>query len=104
MRNLKSIVVLTVFLVLLVAANLAVRYGADEVKAAGRRTLVEDAKGVRVLRIERKGSAAVELARTDAQWRLRSPYSGSVDEQAVMRVVDVLSMTPISDVISDSAL
>ena len=104
MRNLKSIVVLTVFLVLLVAANLAVRYGANEVKAAERRTLVEDTEGVRILRIERKGSAAVELVRTDAQWRLRSPYSGSVDEQAVMRVMDVLSMTPISDVISDSAL
>ena len=104
MRNLKSIVVLTVFLVLLVAANLAVRYGADEVKATDRRTLVEDAGSVRVLRIERKGSAAVELVRADAQWRLRSPYSGSVDDQAVMRVLDILAMTPISDVISDSAL
>lgn len=104
MRNLKSIVVLTFFLVLLVAANLAVRYGAEEVKAADRRTLVEDMGDVRVLRIERKGAAAIELVRTDAQWRLRSPYSGSVDEQAVMRVMDVLSMTPISDVISDSAL
>ena len=40
MRNLKSIVVLMVFLVLLVAANLAVRYGADEAKASDRRTLV----------------------------------------------------------------
>ena len=73
MRNLKSIVVLTVFLVLLVAANFAVRYGADEVKAAERRTLVEDAGDVRLLRIERKGAAAVELVRVDAQWRLRSP-------------------------------
>ena len=104
MRNLKSIVVLTVFLALLLAANLAVRYGADEVNAADRRTLVEDMEGVSVLRIERKGSAPIELVRTDAQWRLRSPYSGSVDEQAVMRVLDVLLMTPISDVISDSAL
>ena len=104
MRNLKSIVVLIAFLVLLVAANYAVRHGADEAKAADRHTLVEDGKDVRVLRIERKGAAAVELVRVDAQWRLRSPYSGSVDEQAVMRVVDVLSMTPISDVISDSAL
>ena len=104
MKNLKSIVVLMVFLVLLLAANFAVRYGAVEVKAADRRTLVEDAEGVRVLRIERKGSAPVELVRADVQWRLRSPYSGSVDEQTVMRVVDVLSMTPISDVISDSEL
>ena len=104
MRNLKSIVVLMVFIALLLAANLAVRYGADEVKAADRRTLVEDMEGVSVLRIERKGSAPIELVRTDAQWRLRSPYSGSVDEQAVMRVMDALLMTPISDVISDSAL
>ena len=104
MRNLKTIVILTVFLVLLMAANLAVRYGADEVKAADRQTLVENMGDVCALRIKRKGAAAVELVRTDAQWRLRSPYSGSVDEQAVMRVIDILSMTPISDVMSDSAL
>ena len=104
MRNLKAIVVLSVLVILLLAANLSVRYGANEVKAFGRRALVEDIEDVRVIRLERKGVPPVEIGRTDSQWRLRSPYQGSVDEKAVMQFLDVLAMTPISDVMSDSAL
>lgn len=104
MRNLKSIVVLSAFVVLLLATHLVLRYGADEVKAFGRQTLVEDVKGIQLIRLERRGAPAVELELAQSRWRLRSPYPGSVDEQVVMRFLDVLSMTAISDVISDSAL
>ena len=104
MTNMKSLLVLVVLALLLLAANLSVRYGVDEVKAAGRRSLVEGIENIRVVRLERHGSPAVELSRTESQWRLRSPYAGSVDEQVVMRFLDELAMAPIVDVIPDSAL
>ena len=104
MRNLKALVVLLFFIFLLLAANVAVRLGSGETLAAGRKTLLEDLEGLSRIRIERKAAQPVEIERTGAQWRLRQPYQGSVDEQIVMRFLDVLAMTPISDAISDSAL
>lgn len=104
MRNMKAIIVLSLLVGLLLAANFAVRYGVGEVKAADRRVLVENVEGLRSIRLERKGASTVELGKVGQQWRLRAPYSGSVDEQVVMRFLDTLSMTPVKDVISDSAL
>ena len=104
MSNLKSIIVLVLFALLLLAANYSVRYGVVETKASGRRALVEDVEGLCGIRLERRGRPAIELGRVGTQWRLRSPYSGGVDEQIVMKFVDTLAMTPVTDVISDSAL
>ena len=104
MTNRKSILTLLVFLVLLAGANVFLRYGAPESKAAGRRTLVEDAEGVQRITLERKGCAAVTLSRDGRTWRLVSPYAGSVDGRFVMKFVDALTTTPITDVIGESAL
>lgn len=104
MRNLKSIIVLSIFAILLLVANFAARYGFNEVKASGRRALVEDAEGLCKVRLERRGVSAVELGRSGRQWRILAPYSGSVDEQVVMRFLDVLVTTPITDMLYDSVL
>ena len=104
MSNAKAIVILSALIVLLVAMNLILHYGADEVKASGRQSLVEDPEEVCLIRLERKGAPTVELGRAGSQWRLRTPYPGSVDGQVVMKFLDVLAMTPISEVISDSSL
>ena len=104
MRNFKAIVVLSLLVGLLLAANFAVRQGVGEVAVAGRRALVENVEGLRSIRLERKGAPTVELGRAGLQWRLRAPYLGSVDEQVVMRFLDTLAMTPITDAISDSSL
>ena len=104
MTNRKSILTLLVLLLLLAAANVFLRYGLPESKAAGRQALVEDVDGVCRIILERKGRQAVSLAKDDRAWRLVSPYAGSVDERVVMKFVDVLSMTPITDVIGESAL
>lgn len=104
MRNRKAIVILLTLVVLLSATHVALKYGVDEANASGRQMLVEDAEGLCLVRLERKDAPTVELGRTESQWRLRAPYRGSVDEQVVMRFLDVLLTTPITDVISDSAL
>ena len=104
MTNLRSIFTLLILLSLLVGVNLVLRYGARERKATGRQTLVEDLDGVCRITLERKEQVSATLERHELKWRLVKPYVGSVDDQVVMRFVDVLSTTPIMDVIGDSAL
>ncbi|MBQ0033369.1 MAG: DUF4340 domain-containing protein, partial [bacterium] len=53
---------------------------------------------------ERKGQPAVSLVKNGLNWRLVLPYAGSADARVVTRFVDILSMTPIADVIGESAL
>ena len=104
MRNLKSIIILSTLVILLLATHVVLWHGTGEVKASGRQTLVEGVEGLRLIRLERQGAPTVELGRTGPLWRLRAPYPGSVDDQVVMRFLDVLAMAKISDVLSDSAL
>ena len=104
MRNRKAIFILLVLAVLLAAANAVLRYGTREIRASGRQLLVETTDGICRIRLERRGLPAVELGKVDSRWRIVSPYSGSAEEQVVMKTVDRLSMTPIADVIVDSAL
>ena len=104
MTNLRSISMLLVLLFLLAGANLALHYGARERRATGRQTLVEDQDGICRITLERNGKVSAAIERSELKWRLVEPYDGSVDEQVVMRFVDVLSTTPITDVIGESAL
>ena len=104
MRNRKAIFVLLVLVLLLAAANAVLRYGTREIRASGRQVLVETADDICRIRLERKGSPDVELGRVGTRWRIVTPYSGSAEDQVVMKTIDKLSMTPITDVIVDSAL
>lgn len=104
MTNRRSLVSLFILVVLLAGANLFLRYGAKEVRASRRQVLVEDPDGVCRMTLLCKGRAPVSLERDGGKWRLVEPYAGSVDEQVVMKSMDILSMTPITDVVGDSAL
>lgn len=104
MRNRRTVLYLLILIALLLGANLFVRYGTSEMKVSGRQTLVEDAEGICGIRLERKGSLAASLKRTDGKWRLVEPYSASVDKKVVLKFVDALATTPITDVIGESAL
>lgn len=104
MTNRKSVFILLVLLSLLVGANLVLRYGVDERRASGRQTLLEDQDGVCRITLEREGRVSAALERRELKWRLVAPYAGSVDDQVVMRFMDVLASTPITDVIGESAL
>ena len=104
MKSFKSIFILTLFVIGLLAANLSLRFGHGEVKASDRRQLVETTEGLCGVRLEKDGAPTVELRKSGLGWRIASPYRGTVDEQAMMRFLDVLSMEPITDVIHDSSL
>lgn len=104
MKNRKSLFLLSLLVVLLVAANVAVRRGISRTKAVGRRSLIEHCEDVCGIRLDRTDAPTVELSRSGRRWRLLAPYAGSVDEQVVMKFLDTLAATPITEVIFDSSL
>ena len=103
MNNRKSIIFLLLAIAVLLAANLMMRPGQKRTSVTPVRTLVDG--GVRVSRlvISRKGALPAVLEKSK-EWRIVQPFLGSADEQAVLKTLDVLAYTPVSDVIADSEL
>lgn len=103
MSNRKSILVLLLLLAALVAAHVMVRVRKPASGREGARTLLDAAQTYSQLTIERRGTPTVRLVR-NPNWQLQAPYSAVADEQVVARLLDVLSFTPVSDMIAESEL
>lgn len=104
MKNRKIIVLLLSGILLLSVINaMFFLNGAGSGGIVSEVTILNPAEEVSSLRIERKCSTPILLARSSA-WRLVEPYSGDVDERVVLRLTDALSQTLVSDSISDSQL
>ena len=105
MKNARAIFYLLALIAAVVALNVFLSYsGARTVAPAGRLHLVMRTDDVRTVRLERKGSPTVILEREAGLWRLVEPFHGSADLQAVMKLVDALEQTPLSDTVSDAEL
>jgi len=104
-RNRRSIFVLLAVVALLAFLHVAVRSYDAGCRAERRRTLVERREDVSVLKIERRGNAAVEIRKVEGDgWRIVAPFSARADVQAVARLLDALFQTPVVDVVSDGEL
>lgn len=103
MNNRKSIAFLLIAIVLLLAANVALRPKAKGRSVVSDRTLVDGGAEFTRLVVARKGEPPAVLKR-EGSWRIVQPYSGDADEQTVLKVLDALSFTSVSDVISDADL
>ena len=103
MNNRKSIIFLLFAIAVLLAANLMMRPGPKRTSVTPVRTLVDG--GVRVSRlvISRKGALPAVLEKSK-EWKIVQPFLGSADGQVVLKALDSLSFTPVSDVIADSEL
>lgn len=104
MRNAKSIIILLTIIAVAAALDYFVYFGKGPSSTSKRTTLVDFQSEAASVRIERVGSPAVVLDRGLGGWRLTDPFASGADEQAVMKLVDVLTQTPIVEVISDSEL
>jgi len=105
MSNVRVILALLLGIALLVFAHVAVRSSDVGSRTDRRRTLFEKTEPVVCLRIERRGNAAVVIRREDgAGWRIVEPFSGRADAQTLARLLDVLSLTPVTDTVSDGEL
>ena len=104
MRNAKSIIILLTIIAVAAALDYFVYFGKGPSSTSKRTTLVDFQSEAVSVRIERVGSPAVVLDRGLGGWRLTDPFASGADEQAVMKIVDVLTQTPVVEVISDSEL
>ena len=104
MRNAKSIIILLTIIAVAAALDYFVYFGKGPSSTSKRTTLVDFQSEAASVRIERVGSPAVVLYRGLGGWRLTDPFASGADEQAVMKLVDVLTQTPVVEVISDSEL
>ena len=104
MRNAKSIIILLTIIAVAAALDYFVYFGKGPSSTSKRTTLVDFQSEAASVRIERVGSPAVVLDRGLGGWRLTDPFASRADEQAVMKLVDVLTQTPVVEVISDSEL
>ena len=106
MSNRRSILMLLAGIVLLVAAHFAVdcSRGGRSVVASRRDALLEPSESVTRIEIARHGSPQTVLVRSNDTWQLSAPFSGSADDRVVKRLLDALSFTPVSAVVSDAEL
>ena len=104
MRNAKSIIILLTIIAVAAALDYFVYFGKGPSSTSKRTTLVDFQSEAASVRIERVGSPVVVLDRGLGGWRLTDPFASGADEQAVMKLVDVLTQTPVVEVISDSEL
>ena len=104
MRNAKSIIILLTIIAVAAALDYFVYFGKGPSSTSKRTTLVDFQSEAASVRIERVGSPAVVLDHGLGGWRLTDPFASGADEQAVMKLVDVLTQTPVVEVISDSEL
>ena len=105
MSNRRSILLLLAGIVLLVAAHFAVDCtDGGERTAVQRETLLDASDTVACVKVALRGKPPVVLVRTNDAWQLTAPFSGSADDQVVKRLLDALSLDPVTSSISDAEL
>lgn len=103
MNNRKSITTLLIAIALLLAAHVLLRPGTRRTSVLSSRTLIDGGDECTRLIVERKGEPVAVLAKA-GEWKIVQPFSGTADGQSVLKVLDALSFTPVTDVISDAEL
>ena len=104
MRNRKTILLLLIAILAFASLDFYLFTGQRREKATERKTLIELSSDVVGLSIERQTGPATMLERTSRRWQLTFPFVGGADDQTVLKLLDVLSTTEVSDAVSDSDL
>ena len=104
MSNRRSILVLLFICAALASADFLLRRGAvGGTAAAELAPFLDPAMEVTAVRIERQGSPATVIERSP-EWRLAEPYPASVDEPAVLKLLDALAFISPTDSLSDAEM
>ena len=103
MRTGRSVALLLLACAAAAAANILLRTQEDGRRAFRNSSLIDPSLNVESIRIERRGSPPTVLEKTPT-WRLTQPYAGSVDEPVVLKLLDAIAFTPVTDAMSESEL
>jgi len=103
MSNLRTIVTLLLLALVLLAANVVLRFGKSDATPVSRQSLVDPQAEVIAVRFERNGDRPFELHKADS-WEIVQPYRSVANSQAVLKLLDSLMTARIVDTASDSEL
>lgn len=104
MTNARAIFWLLLATLLSGAANLLLSWRAPATRTMQRHpTLLDPSDRPTSVEIVRPGAPRTVL-RKEGLWTLAQPYSGSVDERVVLRLLDALASTPVEDSLTDDEL
>lgn len=105
MTNMRSIVWISIGIILLAVANFMLYRNAPHETAFVPRTslmtMPDDA--VSLVEVSRNGKVESVLTRTGS-WRIVEPFSGSADESVVLKLLDALTYAPIEDSLGEKEL
>lgn len=106
MKNRKAISWIFIAIVLTIAAHLFLSYKGDVAASLVQRSALIDEPFTQPdrLSVEVRGKSAAVIEKQGANWRMVSPYAALADERAVMRLLDILSVTMIDDTLGDQEL
>lgn len=105
MKNRRAIFYLALALIVVVGAHVLLSYKGGTRTALVQRSSLLDQAFLSATRIElaREGRPTTEIERK-SEWRMVEPYSASVDERTVARLIDTLAFGEIGDRITDKEL
>jgi len=104
MSNRRSIVWLTLGIVLLVGAHFMLTYcGAPDSRIVRRVTLADSHTHYSSIELKRADGSVVKLLKSSV-WQLVEPFAARVDARPVLKLLDALSFTTIDDALSDAEL
>jgi len=101
MSSRRSIVWLVFFILLAGVAHLLIsaRYGGSVVSARTN-PLVPGADRATLLELSRPGAPSVVALRSE-RWRMIAPFAAAVDSETVLRALDALAFSSVTDVLTD---
>lgn len=103
MSNRRAIVFLLLAIAALAVAEALLSAGGSRGRARWRAFLVDGAPDFTAVDIVRGGRDRTTLVR-DREWRMTRPFAAEVEASAVMKLVDALTQTPVSESVSDDEL
>ena len=104
MRNRRTILFLLLAAVALVAAEFVLDAAGRRARVATRAFLAEDAVSCTAVAIMRRAAPVTALAKEGGVWRIVSPFRASVEEPAVLKLLDALAQAPVEEAITDAEL
>lgn len=103
MKSQRTMLWLFLAAVMSVAANVFLSYRRPIVPALSDRAPVGSSFDVAKIEIARQGEPTTVLEK-DYQWRLVSPFTGSVDVQVVLKMLDEFAIAMVEDALTESEI
>lgn len=105
MSNSRYIFYLSIAIVLTIAVHMLLDWSSDfSPSEAFKVTILNSESKIKAITIKNYDKLAVSLAKTESTWTVMDPMPGKADEREILKLLDVLTIVPFVESISDGEL